>query len=129
MDLLASLADQDYDVNLQTTSLVSSLALIPHPHLHEFLLNPTVPFNSHARTPYTILKGVVHQIEPFILAKEDYKNYLKITRFQLLGTMEDLDYERDENDSKFEALIVIEEFTKELAAIAYAKYACEGNLH
>lgn len=33
---------------------------------------------------------------------------------------------RDEDDRKFEALIVIEEFSKELASIAYAKYMIEN---
>ena len=126
--MLQSLPEQDYDVNLQTTSLVSSLALIPHPHLHELLLNPLIPLTEGARSPFTILKNVVNRIQEPIMAREDHTQYLKLTRFQLLGTMEELDYERDENDALFEALIVIEEFSKELAAIAYAKYTCEGNL-
>lgn len=108
--------------------MVSSLALLPHPHLHEYLLNPTIPLSGGVRTPYTVLQSVVNRIHKPIMAKEGYKNYLKMTRFQLLGTMEDLDYERDEDDTKFESLVVLEEFIKELAAIAYAKYTCEGNL-
>ncbi|CAL4166369.1 unnamed protein product, partial [Meganyctiphanes norvegica] len=42
LDLLETLPEQDYDINLQVTSLIASLALLPHPHLHEFLLNPTL---------------------------------------------------------------------------------------
>lgn len=34
-------------------------------------------------------------------------------------------FRRDLDDRKFEALIVIEEFSKELASIAYAKYSIE----
>lgn len=34
-------------------------------------------------------------------------------------------FRRDMDDRKFEALIVIEEFSKELASIAYAKYSIE----
>ncbi|KAB7497833.1 hypothetical protein Anas_09440 [Armadillidium nasatum] len=128
LDFLQELPEQDYDVNLQVTSLVSSLALLPHPHLHEFLLNPTISLNSGVRTPYTVLSSVLSRIYDPIVSREDFRNYLKVTRFQLLGTMEHLEYERNDDDLKFEALIVLEEFIKELAAIAYAKYTCEGNL-
>ncbi|KAG7174412.1 protein FAM160B1-like [Homarus americanus] len=93
MDFLEHLPDQDYDINLQVTSLVATLALLPHPHLHEFLLNPTITLSGGVRTPFTVLSSVV----------------------------------RDEDERKFEALIVIEEFTKELASIAYAKYITEGS--
>ncbi|XP_047497545.1 FHF complex subunit HOOK interacting protein 2A-like isoform X2 [Penaeus chinensis] len=127
MDFLEHLPDQDYDINLQVTSLVATLALLPHPHLHEYLLNPTVTLSEGVRTPCTVLSSVVSKIHQPIVEREDYVDHLKVTRYQLLGTMEEFDFERDDDDRKFEALIVIEEFTKELASIAYAKYRTECN--
>ncbi|XP_071552968.1 FHF complex subunit HOOK interacting protein 2A-like isoform X1 [Panulirus ornatus] len=127
MDFLEHLPNQDYDINLQVTSLVATLALLPHPHLHEYLLNPTITLSGGVRTPFTVLSLVVSKIHQPIVQREDFLDHLKVTRYQLLGTMEDFDLERDEDDRKFEALIVIEEFTKELASIAYAKYITEGS--
>ncbi|XP_042212317.1 FHF complex subunit HOOK interacting protein 2A-like isoform X2 [Homarus americanus] len=127
MDFLEHLPDQDYDINLQVTSLVATLALLPHPHLHEFLLNPTITLSGGVRTPFTVLSSVVSKIYQPIVERQDYLDHLKVTRYQLLGTMEEFDFERDEDERKFEALIVIEEFTKELASIAYAKYITEGS--
>ncbi|KAK7018682.1 hypothetical protein SK128_022625 [Halocaridina rubra] len=127
MDFLERLPEHDYDINLQVTSLVSTLALLPHPHLHEYLLNPSLPLTGGVRTPYTVLSRVISNIHQPILEREDYLDHLKVTRYHLLGTMEELDFERDSEDRKFEALIVIEEFTKELASIAFAKYNSEGS--
>ncbi|XP_063867785.1 FHF complex subunit HOOK interacting protein 2A-like isoform X1 [Scylla paramamosain] len=128
MDFLDHLPEQDYDINLQITSLVATLALLPHPHLHEYLLNPTLTLNGGVRTPYTVLGQVVARIHQPIVEREDYVDHLRVTRYQLLGTMEDFDFERDVDDRKFEALIVIEEFAKELASIAYAKYSIESGM-
>lgn len=125
MDFLDHLPDQDYDINLQITSLVATLALLPHPHLHEYLLNPTLTLVSGVRTPFSVLASVVTRIHQPIVEREDYVDHLKVTRYQLLGSMEEFDFERDMDDRKFEALIVIEEFSKELASIAYAKYSIE----
>ena len=45
---------QSYDINLHVTCLVSRLAMLPHPHLHEFLLNPLVPTASNTKTLYKL---------------------------------------------------------------------------
>ncbi|KAG0716062.1 Protein FAM160B1 [Chionoecetes opilio] len=93
MDFLHHLPEQDYDINLQITSLVATLALLPHPHLHEYLLNPTLTLNGGVRTPYTVLASVVDIIHRPIVEREDYVDHLRVTRYQLLGTMEEFDFE------------------------------------
>ncbi len=42
-DLVESIVDRDYDVNLEVTALCAKLAFLPHPYTHEYLLNPTIP--------------------------------------------------------------------------------------
>ena len=49
---------QSYDVNLQVTSVVSRLAMMPHPNLHEYLLNPLLPSGASARTLTTVVRKV-----------------------------------------------------------------------
>ena len=52
---------QSYPVNLQLTSVVAKLALVPHPNLHEFLLDPYLPLKPGVRTLYTVLQKVSGQ--------------------------------------------------------------------
>merc|ERR1711915_9251 len=53
------MGDNDYDSNLQLTSIISKLAQLPHPYLHEYLLNPTIPLVPGVRSLYTVLKEVL----------------------------------------------------------------------
>ncbi|NXN46880.1 F16B2 protein, partial [Rhinoptilus africanus] len=39
-DRMSRILDQPYSLNLQVTSVLSRLAAFPHPHLHEYLLDP-----------------------------------------------------------------------------------------
>ena len=45
-------------MNLQLTPVISKLALIPHPRLHEFLLDPYLPLVPGVRSLYTVLQKV-----------------------------------------------------------------------
>merc|ERR1712013_590483 len=87
LDRMAGCLDMDYDANLGLTSVVARLAQLPHPHLHEFLLNPTVPLVPGARTLFTVLKEVVGSAV-----------------------------------QRSEAVLVIDECCKELAAVTFVKY-------
>ena len=49
---------QSYPVTLQLTSVISKLALVPHPTLHEFLLDPYLPLVPGVRNLYTVLQKV-----------------------------------------------------------------------
>lgn len=72
---------------------MATLALLPHPHLHEYLLNPTLTLVSGVRTPFSVLASVVTRIHQPIVEREDYVDHLKVTRYQLLGSMEEFDFE------------------------------------
>ncbi|TKC53553.1 hypothetical protein EI555_015502, partial [Monodon monoceros] len=82
-DRMGRILDQPYDVNLQVTSVLSRLSLFPHPHIHEYLLDPYVNLASGCRSLFSVI----------------------VRHITLL-----------------EGVIVLEEFCKELAAIAFVKY-------
>lgn len=51
---------QPYEVNLQVTSLLTRIALFPHPHSQEYLLNPFINLAPGARTLFSVLVRVSH---------------------------------------------------------------------
>lgn len=117
---LEQMLDQPYDINLQVTSLVSKLALFAHPNLHEYLLNPLIPYTSGARSLFLVLLKVIEDIQVEVKNVRPFRAKLKQTRIALLSDGNECpDFEKS---NVLEALIVIEEFCKELAAIAFVKY-------
>ncbi|CAN7998600.1 unnamed protein product [Ixodes hexagonus] len=121
LDCIERMHRQPYDVNLLVTSLVSRLALFAHPNLHEYLLNPLLPLAPGARSLFSSLLKVVQEIQLVVKGTESLRRKLVLTRSALLGDGGD-DTALGEESSVLEALIVIEEFCKELAAVAFVKY-------
>uniref|UniRef100_A0A646QEG9 Protein FAM160B1 n=1 Tax=Hemiscolopendra marginata TaxID=943146 RepID=A0A646QEG9_9MYRI len=118
---LEAMLDQPYGINLQVTSIIAKLALFPHPYLHEFLLNPLIPQVEGARTLFAVLEKIVNSINSRIHEVPNFKRKLFLTRKQLLSDSKD--YNRcTEEGGILEGIIVLEEFCKELAAIAFVKY-------
>ncbi|CAK9824286.1 FHF complex subunit HOOK interacting protein 2A [Anthophora retusa] len=101
------------------TVVISRLALLPHPYLHEFLLNPLLPLAPGTKNLFTCLQKVVKQLVNEVPKTPDHKQMLKETRERLL---EDCSHDGEKENILFESVIVTEEFCKELAAIAYVKY-------
>ncbi|XP_076174981.1 FHF complex subunit HOOK interacting protein 2A isoform X2 [Ptiloglossa arizonensis] len=110
---------QKFEINLQLTVVISRLALLPHPYLHEFLLNPLLPLAPGTRNLFTCLEKVVKQLVNEVPKTPDHKQMLKETRERLL---EDCSHEGEKENILFESVIVTEEFCKELAAIVYVKF-------
>ncbi|VVC96891.1 unnamed protein product [Leptidea sinapis] len=119
--LLSKMPDQPYQVNLHLTSIISKLALLPHPYLHEYLLNPSLPTAKKTRTLFKILQDVAKRLTMEIPRFKNYKKIIDNTRMQLMS--EDPSYDDiGIHNQLVESLIVLEEFCKELAAIAFVKY-------
>ncbi|KAK3914334.1 Protein FAM160B1 [Frankliniella fusca] len=119
---LRGLPQQPYEMNLQLTALVSRLAMLPHPYLHEFLLNPLLPLVPGTTSLYSTLQAVAKEMQTALAGIPNCKKTLVRTRQELLG---DMSYHHDstrESSCLFESVVVLEEFNKELAAIAYVKY-------
>ncbi|XP_073451930.1 FHF complex subunit HOOK interacting protein 2A isoform X1 [Aquarana catesbeiana] len=119
-DRMGRILDQPYDVNLQVTSVLSKLSLFPHPHIHEFLLDPYVNLAPGCRSLFSVIVRVVGDLMVRIQRIPDFTPKLLLVRKRLLG------FEPDgpivDHMTLLEGVIVLEEFCKELAAIAFVKY-------
>ncbi|KAM6266305.1 FHF complex subunit HOOK interacting protein 2A [Porphyrio hochstetteri] len=117
---MGRILDQPYDVNLQVTSVLSKLSLFPHPHIHEYLLDPYVNLASGCRSLFSVIVRVVGDLMVRIQRIPDFTPKLLLVRKRLLG----LEPEGPIIDhlTLLEGVIVLEEFCKELAAIAFVKY-------
>lgn len=118
-DRLARLLDQPYELNLQVTSVLSKLALFPHPHLHEYLLDPYVNLASGCRSLFSVLVRVIAELMQRVQRIPDIRVKLVMVRKQLTGHRQD---EQTDHMTLLKGVIVLEEFCKELAAIALVKY-------
>lgn len=116
---LVRLPYQPYEINLQLTGLVSRLAMLPHPYLHEYLINPLLPLRSEATSLFSVLQLVAEELVIQVPAMKNYRRLLYSTRQKLLGDGSDM---QEESSSLLESMVVLEEFCKELAAIAFVKY-------
>uniref|UniRef100_A0AAQ6AGC1 FHF complex subunit HOOK-interacting protein C-terminal domain-containing protein n=1 Tax=Amphiprion ocellaris TaxID=80972 RepID=A0AAQ6AGC1_AMPOC len=119
-DRMGRILDQPYDVNLQVTAVLSKLSLLPHPHLHEYLLDPYINLAPGCRSLFSVIVRVVGDLMLRIHRIPDFTPKLLLVRKRLLG----LEPEGITIDhmTLLEGVIVLEEFCKELAAIAFVKY-------
>ncbi|XP_015585399.1 protein FAM160B1 isoform X2 [Cephus cinctus] len=119
LDKVSNIPNQRYEINLQLTVVISRLALLPHPYLHEFLLNPLLPLAPGTKSLFACLQRVVKQLVSDVPKTQDYKHILRSTRQRLL---ENCSQEPVKENILYDSVIITEEFCKELAAIAYVKY-------
>uniref|UniRef100_A0A8C2XLS8 FHF complex subunit HOOK interacting protein 2 n=1 Tax=Cyclopterus lumpus TaxID=8103 RepID=A0A8C2XLS8_CYCLU len=119
-DRMGRILDQPYEVNLQVTAVLSKLSLFPHPHLHEYLLDPYINLAPGCRSLFSVIVRVVGDLMLRIQRISDFTPKLLLVRKRLLG----LEPEGINVDhmTLLEGVIVLEEFCKELAAIAFVKY-------
>ncbi|XP_058809469.1 FHF complex subunit HOOK interacting protein 2A-like isoform X2 [Phymastichus coffea] len=132
LERISNIPKQKYDINFEVTGLISKLALLPHPYLHEFLLNPLIPLAQGNKNLFICLQRVVKQLMHDVPKLTDYKQALKETRLRLFDNccMNDPSQvtilknciRPKEEEILLESVILTEEFCKELAAIAYVKY-------
>ncbi|GAA6098075.1 protein FAM160B1 isoform X1 [Tachysurus ichikawai] len=117
---MGRILDQPYDVNLQVTSVLSKLSLLPHPHLHEYLLDPYISLAPGCRSLFSVVVRVVGDLMLRIHRIPDFNPKLLLVRKRLLG----MEPEGSSIDhvTLLEGVIVLEEFCKELAAIAFVKF-------
>ncbi|XP_075300921.1 FHF complex subunit HOOK-interacting protein 2B isoform X2 [Opisthocomus hoazin] len=122
-DRMARILDQPYSLNLQVTSVLSRLAAFPHPHLHEYLLDPYLNLAPGCRSLFSVLVRVIGDLMQRLQRVPHFRAKLLLVRRQLLGLVPG---ERMDHTMLFKGVVVLEEFCKELAAIALVKGPPEG---
>ncbi|KAF4070443.1 hypothetical protein AMELA_G00285550 [Ameiurus melas] len=118
LDRIARILEQPYELNLQVTSVLSRLAAFPHPHLHEYLLDPYVSLSPGTRSLFSTLVRVIGELMQRIQHIPDFTQRLVTVRKQLTGLEEQTVVD---HGILLKGVIVLEEFCKELAAIAFVK--------
>ncbi|XP_032187996.1 protein FAM160B2 isoform X3 [Mustela erminea] len=116
-----------YSLNLQVTSVLSRLALFPHPLIHEYLLDPYINLAPGCRSLFSVLVRVIGDLMQRIQRVPQFSGKLLLVRKQLMGQVpgEQLDHQ-----TLLQGVVVLEEFCKELAAIAFVKFPPHGpHLH
>ncbi|KAI6053863.1 FHF complex subunit HOOK-interacting protein 2B isoform X1 [Marmota monax] len=122
-DRMARILDQPYSLNLQVTSVLSRLALFPHPHIHEYLLDPYINLAPGCRSLFSVLVRVIGDLMQRIQRVPQFPGKLLLVHKQLMGQVpgEQLDHQ-----ILLQGVVVLEEFCKELAAIAFVKFPPHG---
>ncbi len=71
------------------TSLLSRLCQLPHPHLHEYLLNPTLPLTPGARSMHSVLRSVLAKAKQETSTIQQLNRKVYVCRKTLLGSQAD----------------------------------------
>ncbi|XP_030627780.1 FHF complex subunit HOOK-interacting protein 2B [Chanos chanos] len=121
-DRIARILEQPYELNLQVTSVLSRLAVFPHPLLHEYLLNPYISLTPGARSLFSMLVRVIGELMQRIQHIPNFTEKLVHVRKQLMGLEEET---MVDHVTLLRGVIVLEEFCKELAAISFIKLPME----
>ncbi|XP_062452669.1 FHF complex subunit HOOK-interacting protein 2B isoform X5 [Rhea pennata] len=122
-DRMTRILDQPYSLNLQVTSVLSRLAAFPHPHLHEYLLDPYLNLAPGCRSLFSVLVRVIGDLMQRIQRVPQFRAKLLLVRRQLMGLVPG---EQIDHATLFKGVVVLEEFCKELAALALVKVPLEG---
>ncbi|KAB0396268.1 hypothetical protein E2I00_018974, partial [Balaenoptera physalus] len=122
-DRMSRILEQPYSLNLQVTSVLSRLALFPHPLIHEYLLDPYINLAPGCRSLFSVLVRVIGDLMQRIQRVPQFPGKLLLVRRQLMGQVpgEQLDHQ-----TLLQGVVVLEEFCKELAAIAFVKFPPHG---
>uniref|UniRef100_A0A8D0CLT1 FHF complex subunit HOOK interacting protein 2B n=1 Tax=Scleropages formosus TaxID=113540 RepID=A0A8D0CLT1_SCLFO len=121
-DRIAHILEQPYELNLQVTSVLSRLAAFPHPHLHEYLLDPYISLAPRSRSLFSVLVRVIGDLMQRIQHIPNFTEKLVHIRKQLMGLESE---SAMDHVALLKGVIVLEEFCKELAAVVFVKHPVE----
>ncbi|NWV37352.1 F16B2 protein, partial [Grantiella picta] len=121
-DRMSRILDQPYSLNLQVTSVLSHLAAFPHPHLHEYLLDPYLNLAPGCRSLFSVLVRVMSPAGLWGHRATPWTRGVTLLSLASHGSCP----HRMDHTVLFKGVVVLEEFCKELAAIALVKGPPEG---
>lgn len=122
LDRMSQILHQPYDLNLQITSVISEVALFPHPQLDEYVLDPYVSLGPGCRSLFSVIVRVIGDLMQRIQRIPQFEAKLLLVRKQLMGLEPE---DMVDHATMLKGVIVLEEFCKELAAISFVKYSPE----
>ncbi|XP_013883585.1 protein FAM160B2 [Austrofundulus limnaeus] len=120
-DRLGRILEQPYELNLQLTAILSRLSAFSHALLDEYLLDPYIHLSHCCRSLFSVLvrvRQVMAELMQRIQEVSNVSEKLLDTRRNLIGLNSHTGLE---HLTLLKAVIVLEEFCKELAAIAFVK--------
>lgn len=79
-----NMASHPYELNLAVIAILSKLAFLPHPYLHEILLNPEIPIIRGTNTLWTSMQVLARQLLLEVPRKEGFQAKLTATGKRLL---------------------------------------------
>uniref|UniRef100_A0A7N8X9L6 Family with sequence similarity 160 member B2 n=1 Tax=Mastacembelus armatus TaxID=205130 RepID=A0A7N8X9L6_9TELE len=123
-DRLGRILEQPYELNLQLTAVLSRLSAFNHPLLHEYLLNPYIHLSHCSRSLFSVLVRVMGEMMQRMQQVSNLTDRLLNTRRHLLGLNLSTGLE---HLTLLRGVIVLEEFCKELAAVAFVKLPLDQN--
>ncbi|EGD73277.1 hypothetical protein PTSG_04991 [Salpingoeca rosetta] len=105
---LSRLFDQTHDINLLVTAIITSLLEYPSPALRQFL------FSSHPDSLLTLLDKLSGELVARASRRDNAEEKLRLFRSEMSSGRQP----SDDYASFYEAVILLEEFAKELSAVA-----------
>jgi len=139
---ISRIMSQPYAVNLVVTSIASRLTLLPHPNTHELFADPLTSLRPKARSLFTVVQVLAEQVIQRIVHVNNFKSKLITARRKLTGMGDEENTSSrskggsmassmtsDNHKTFLEGAIVLEEFCKELAAIAFVKHHSSTEEH
>ncbi|XP_078107850.1 FHF complex subunit HOOK-interacting protein 2B-like isoform X2 [Sander vitreus] len=117
-DRLGRVLEQPYELNLKLTAVLSRLSAFSHPLLQEYLLDPYISLSPCSRSLFSVLIRLIGELMQRIQQVSNLSDRLLNARRHLLGLNHNTGLD---HLTLLRGLIVLEEFCKELAAIAFVK--------
>ncbi|XP_025407859.1 protein FAM160B1-like isoform X2 [Sipha flava] len=118
-----NIPNQNLAITWHIKDILIFLSYLPHPYLHEFLLNSTLPLKRNVPSVYTILCQVLKELHKNILTIPNFNDELVHARKQILSsTPKTLLNEKNYKTILFNSTILVEELNKKLIAVIFIKY-------
>lgn len=120
---ISNIPNQNSSTTLQLKIILIFLSSLPHPYLHEYLLNSTLTLKRNVPSLYMILCQVLKELHKKILTFPNYNEELIQARKRILNSSSiKLLKEKNFEVIVFNNAVILEELCKELVAVLFVKF-------